>query len=62
MEELRKALFIIMEAMGPKVYDRRTKEHRAFRLIEETLFPANVWTPEEIDRIIDEVMNSSEGK
>ena len=55
MDELRRAVIILKEAIGT---DKRKKEYKAIKLIEETLFPANVWTEEEIERIINEVMGS----
>ena len=55
MEEIRKAFNIIKDAIG---YDRRTKEYKALKIIENELFSEERMTEAEIEAIIDEVMGS----
>ena len=54
--EIREALDIIKNALGSKGKDRRTKEYQALKTIEDKLFPPDVITADEIERIINEVM------
>ena len=55
MEEIRKAFNIIKDAIG---YDRRTKEYKALKIIENELFSEERMTEAEIEAIINEVMGS----
>jgi len=57
MEEIRKAFNIIRNAIG---YDRRTKEYKALKVLENELFSEERMTEAEIEAIIDEVMGTSE--
>ena len=60
--ELRSALNVVKDALGERYLDRRTKEHKAVKIIENSLFPPDALTEEEIDRIINEVMSNSQSK
>lgn len=57
MDEL-KALDIIRKALEPKVYDKRTNEHKAYAELEALVKKYYIPAPDELDKIIEEVINA----
>lgn len=60
MDEL-KALDIIRKALEPKVYDKRTNECKAYAELEALVKKHYIPAPDELDKIIEEVMNAETG-